>query len=248
MRRWIHIILAVVLCLASASCSKALYGIGQADVLQATKVAPGIVRASEVPSLFAAMGVQYHTVSSINWPDKYPYLPRFEVAIAHNGQNILIHYRVTDKTATGTIENDMGRVYTESCCEIFLWDNSLQQYYNIEANCIGSILMQCGASRGGKRDRATAETLALIDRWSSLGRKSVGTIEHEISWEMALVIPTKALWKTHVTELDGKRFKANVYYCSETGNEHHYVSMFPINTPSPDFHRPEFFRPLNFTR
>lgn len=238
----------MVLGMASASCSRAIYAPEQVSTVQAPRVVPGKVRACDVPALFAFSRVEYMNVSALNWPEKYPYLPQVEVAIAHNGQNILVHYRVTDKTATGTIENDMGRVYTESCCEIFLWDDALQQYYNIETNCIGSILMQCGGSRGSRREKASAETLALIDRWASLGRKSVGTIEHETTWELALVIPVQALWKTTVSTLGGKRFKANVYYCSETGPEHHYVSLFPINTPSPDFHRPEFFRPLNFAR
>lgn len=248
MNKWFYILAVALLCGVFTSCGKTLYDTDKASSVRVARVAPGIVRASDVPALFAFSGVQYHSVPSLNWPEKFPYLPRVEVAIAHSGQNILIHYRVTEKNTTGTIENDMGRVYTESCCEIFLWDDDIQQYYNIETNCIGSILMQCGASRGGKRERATAETLALIDRWSSLGRESIGTIEHETSWELALVIPVQALWKTAVTTLDGKRLKGNVYYCSESGSEHHYVSLFPINTPAPDFHRPEYFRALNFAR
>ena len=118
----------------------------------------------------------YNVVSVLNWAEQYPYLPRVEFAIAHNGANIFIHYRVTEKRTLGTMENDLDEVYKESCCEFFCMKEGDSLYYNIESNCLGSILMQCGTGRAD-REISSAENLKQIERWASLGRKSVGMIQ-----------------------------------------------------------------------
>ena len=158
---------------------------------------------------------------------------------------MLIHYRVTEKRTVGTMENDLDAVYKESCCELFCMEQGDNLYYNIESNCIGSILMECGSGRSD-RITSTEQNLQQIDRWSSLGRSSVGTIPHETHWELALAVPLSAFWQHSYRTLDGKIFLANIYNCVGSGDDRQYVTWRPIETEVPDFHRPEFFQRIYF--
>ena len=206
----------------------------------AEKVSVSDIQADEIPQLFAAGEIEYHPVAVLNWLKQYPYLPMVDFAIAHNGDHLLVHYRVTEKRSIGTMENDLDDVYKESCCELFFMKEGDSLYYNIESNCIGSILMQCGTGRYD-RDVSTAGNLKKIDRWASLGRNAIGKVNEETHWELALVIPLSALWRHSFSCLDGMTLRANVYNCVGSGDDRQYVTWRPIETDAPDFHRPEFF-------
>lgn len=203
------------------------------------------ISAADIPTVFAAEKVAYHAVATLNWRETYPYLPKVEFALAHNGSNMLVHYRVTEKRTVATMEDDLSGVYKESCCELFCKEQGDDLYYNIESNCLGAILMQCGAQRSD-RETSTVENLAQIDRWASLGRKNLGIISSETHWELALVVPLSVFWHHQFGTLSGKTFLANVYNCVGSGDDRQYVTWHPVETPSPDFHRPEYFRPVYF--
>lgn len=234
------------LMLISASCSK---DDDVADVPENATLVKRIfteeVHAEDIPQLFATQGIEYHDVAVLNWADPYSYLPQVDFAIAHDGRNILIHFRVTEKRTLGTMEMDLDGVYKESCCELFCMKEGDSQYYNIESNCIGSILMECGSGRAG-RFTSTAENLRQIERWASLGRKSVGYIDNETHWELALVVPSTVFWKHSYGSFAGKTFLANVYNCVGSGDDRQYVTWHPVISSGPDFHRPEFFRRIYF--
>ena len=48
---------------------------------------------------------------------------------------------------------------------------------------------------------------------------------------------------------DGLRtdYVGNIYKCGDLLPQPHFVTLFPIQAPQPDYHRPEFFQPLPFT-
>lgn len=202
------------------------------------------IDADDISQIFKSEGIEYNTVSFLNWP-AYPYRPDVDFAVAHNGTNLLIHYRVTEKRTLGTMVNDLDAVYKESCCEFFCMDEGDSLYYNIESNCLGAILMECGSGRAG-RTVSTVENLQGIDRWASLGRESIGLREQETHWELALVVPVTAFWRHDYGPLSGRTFLVNVYNCVGSGDNRQYVTWNPIDSPAPDFHRPEYFRRLYF--
>ena len=215
------------------------------DAVIARRIDKVMIDAYDIPQLFKSEGVEYNAVSSLNWPETYPYLPTVDFAVAHNGNNLLIHYRVTEKRTLGTMEKDLDPVYKESCCEFFCMNEGDSLYYNIESNCLGSILMECGKGRDN-RTISKEDNLQRIDRWASLGRKSIGLIEQETHWELALVVPVSSFWRHNFGTLSGKTFLVNVYNCVGSGDDRQYVTWNPIDTPSPDFHRPEYFRRVYF--
>ena len=243
--RMFRLLLIIPFVLLLFGCEKSEPAIPK-DAVVARRIDKAMVDADDIPQIFKSEGIEYNTVSAVNWPDKYPYLPAVDFAVAHNGTNLLIHYRVTEKRTLGTMVKDLDPVYKESCCEFFCMNEGDSLYYNIESNCLGSILMECGSGREG-RTVSTEENLLFIDRWASLGRKSVGLITQETHWELALVVPISAFWRHDYGTLSGKTFLVNVYNCVGSGDDRQYVTWNPIDTPSPDFHRPEYFRRLYFS-
>ena len=80
-------------------------------------------------------------------------------------------------------------------------------YYNIECNCIGTILIGAGPARNG-REHAPKEVTALVQRWSSLGNEPFEERVDDTTWEVALIIPYAAFFKHQIQSLDGKEVKS----------------------------------------
>lgn len=217
------------------------------------------LRAEEVPQLMLTHGVEYQKVACVNWPKEFPYAPKMEVALAHTGDSLLLHYRVEENCIRAEAEADGGRVWEDSCCEIFLQPSSpnIQHpspYFNIECNCAGTLLIGKGEDRHD-RQPATAKTLQSANRWSSLmktavsgenGRYTIPLKDGKFTWHMALVVPATALFDSGITDFSGQTLRGNIYKCGDCLTTPHFLSLFPIDTPQPDFHRPKFFREFTF--
>lgn len=217
------------------------------------------LRAEEVPQLMLTHGVEYQKVACVNWPKEFPYAPKMEVALAHTGDSLLLHYRVEEDCIRAAAEADGGRVWEDSCCEIFLQPSSPithhpTPYFNIECNCAGTLLIGKGEDRHD-RQPATAATLQSANRWSSLMKTAVSgengcyTIplkDGKFTWHMALVVPATALFDSGITDFSGQTLRGNIYKCGDCLTTPHFLSLFPIETAQPDFHRPEFFGELTF--
>ena len=217
------------------------------------------LRAEEVPQLMLTHGVEYQKVACVNWPKEFPYAPKMEVALAHTGDSLLLHYRVEENCIRAAAEADGGRVWEDSCCEIFLQPSSPNTqhptpYFNIECNCAGTLLIGKGEDRHD-RQPATAKTLQSANRWSSLmktavsgenGRYTIPLKDGKFTWHMALVVPATALFDSGITDFLGQTLRGNIYKCGDCLTTPHFLSLFPIETAQPDFHRPEFFGELTF--
>lgn len=79
----------------------------------------------------------------------HPYKPLVQFTIAHNVNKLYVKYYVTEKNIRATVTHTNGPVYQDSCVEFFVgFDDT--GYYNLEVNCIGSMLMgyrQVGGSK-----------------------------------------------------------------------------------------------------
>ena len=62
------------------------------------------------------------------------------------------------------------------------------------------------------------------------------------SWRVGVVIPFELIG-LHPDNLPHS-IRANFYKCGDKTAHPHYVSWSPIDTPKPDFHRPDFFGEL----
>lgn len=178
------------------------------------------------------------SIECVNWREQYPYQPLTVVNVAHNGKLIYIDFfvRCNYLCAVNYINN--SPVASDSCIEFFVSPTCDNHYWNFEFNCIGTI----NASHRSERKnptRLTDDQLARVLRYASCGNRPFQEIEGLFTWNVLIGIPLDLIgveYKGEPVEMRG-----NFYKCASGTSQPHFVSLFPIDTPNPDFHRPEFF-------
>lgn len=212
--------------------------------LEVKRIAVDCIVACNVPGVLDAARVEWQPIGVVNWRE-FPYCPRVWFRIAYTGSAILLHYKVTEESVAAVADRDNGNVWEDSCVEFFSMPVDDGIYYNIECNCVGTILIGAGRDRTC-RELAPRRVLDGVRRWASLGRSPFPLCDEETEWEVALVIPFDAYFKHSVSSLDGKTMPANFFKCGDCLCRPHFLSWNPVAAPSPDFHRPECFGLLHF--
>ena len=182
----------------------------------------------------------------LNWPEQFPYKPEVSFNVFTEGTELHLEYTVNEKAVMAEEGKDGNFVYKDSCVEFFIQpDPQDPHYYNFEWNAIGTLYL---AYRTGRADAepAPAEVLAMVKRESSLGSKPFAEKPANGPWTLKIGIPPAALWHNKLTTFKGLRARANFYKCGDGLSTPHYVTWAPIDTPSPDYHRPEFFKEVMF--
>lgn len=211
-------------------------------MLKVKKIDTAVGNASEVAAVLDAAGVQFNDIACVNWPEEFPYAPQAQFRLAHTGNALLIDYRVTEDNVASVAAGDNGRVWEDSCCELFLQPEAGGPYYNIECNCTGTLLIACGPVRDN-REPAPREVLESVKRWSSLGREPFAERIGRTEWRLSLTVPATAFFRHHIATFSGQ-MKGNAYKCGDCLQKPHFLSWAPIPIPSPDFHRPDHFAPI----
>ncbi len=201
--------------------------------------------ARQLPFAMTEAEVPWHAVDCQPWADDYPYKPQVHFRIAHSGSHILLHYTVSEHAVRALAGADGGPVWEDSCCEFFIQPMGSLDYYNIECNCTGTLLIGVGQGRAG-RTPAPQSLLSQVLRWSSLGSGQLSLREISLPWELSLIIPARVLFRHTITTLSGLQFRVNFYKCGDCLPRPHFLSWQPIRLPKPDFHCPAFFGALSF--
>ena len=209
------------------------------------RIGQEVTLAADIPAAMQQAGIPYVPVSCINWPESYPYKPEMTFAAAHTGDALLLHYRVEEQSVRAVARRDHEHIWEDSCAEFFCMPADDGLYYNVECNCTGKLLLAVGKGRND-REPAPADVMQTIDRYASLGSAPFDTREGLTRWELALRLPLQAFFRHKLCTLDGLRAKGNVYKCGDLLPVQHFVSLYPIRTNSPDFHRSEFFGQMVF--
>jgi hypothetical protein len=130
------------------------------------------------------------------------------------------------------VMEDGGKVWEDSCLELFIRPDQNPAYLNIEINPLGAMIIGLGPGREERKD-----LLALKPR---LG--AVITLDpSEGRWEVSFRLPLAMLREIYDSPL-GPLFWANLFKCG--GVDDHYGMWREVQSPKPDFHRPEYFGAL----
>ena len=184
-------------------------------------------------------------IDVLNWPDQYPYKPITYFFTGRSADAVFIKYSVKGSMLKAVYTKDHSPVHEDSCVEFFCMPEGADKYTNFEFNCIGT----CSASsRKGRSEDVVpfpAEDMASILRYPSMGHRAFKEMEGMFEWELTVKIPLK-LMNLDPDNLPEK-IRGNFYKCADDTDSMHFLSWAPINTESPDFHRPEYFGELYFT-
>lgn len=186
-------------------------------------------------------------INCVNWPDQWPYRPEVSLEARHDGDNLYLHYKVREDAVMASAASDREQVWRDSCVEFFFAPADDGLYYNIECSCIGKIYMCCGGDRHD-REFLPEEAYRGIIREGSLGMEPFALREGPLEWEMRLVIPASTFVRHDIRSFRGLEARGNFYKCEDALPQRHYLSLFPVATLKPDFHRPEFFDKIIFSK
>jgi hypothetical protein len=185
---------------------------------------------------------QRESIDVINW-NEFPYKPIVSFDIARSDTGLYIRYFVKGNSLKAVYETDDSPVHKDSCVEFFMKKTNDETYMNFEFNCMGT----CDAARRLSRDDKSSlseEEYAAIRRYSPLEHKSFGEKKGVYTWELVVAIPFSmmGLNPAHLPE----KIWGNFYKCADDTDYPHFVTWSPVETPYPDFHRPEFFGEIRF--
>lgn len=214
------------------------------NTLTVRKLTEQDIKAENLSARMDKEAVAFHAIGQVNW-ETYPYCPKVRFRIAHTDSAILINYQVEEQSVRAKYGEDNDSVWTDSCAEFFVIPANDDIYYNIESNCIGTVLVGAGKDRND-RERAPQPLMDGIERWASLGNTPFGERIGQCCWELSLIIPYSVFFKHHITSMDGITVKGNFYKCGDELQTPHFVSWNKIEVEKPDFHRPDFFGTLFF--
>lgn len=179
-------------------------------------------------------------VACVNWPETFPYAPLCSGRVARTKDALVVDFRVSGLDLRAQNMEDNGRQWEDSCVEVFIKDPEKADYYNFEINALGKVLACYGPVREG-RTRRPQEQMKKILRFAHL---EGGPLDKEgvQTWRVGVVIPFELIGVDPGNLPHSIR--ANFYKCGDKTAHPHYLSWSPIDTPKPDFHRPEFFGEL----
>lgn len=184
-------------------------------------------------------------IDILNW-EAFSYKPKVTFRIAHSNNHVWLRYYVEEQHILARKTETNSGVSRDSCVEFFFDPHGDGYYYNFEFNCIGTVHLAYGPARKDRvfMDRESIERQIVTK--SSLGKQPFEEKSGSFRWEMTVIIPAAVLKQNTGIQLKGLRSKANFYKCGDDTQKPHYLSWNPVQTVSPDFHRPEFFGSLVF--
>lgn len=152
--------------------------------------------------------------------------------IENNGTLVTLSFDVVEKELRRMVTEDHGPVWTDSCVEMFLSADGIH-YANFEFSASGALHAAYGEGRH-ERKKYSEEILKTVRREVTIlennNRRSHWRLKAEIdlaAFELVKELPADVT--------------INLYKCGDGLAKPHFLSAFPIDLPSPDFHRPEFF-------
>ena len=157
--------------------------------------------------------------------------------ICHDGRNLYVSLWAKEKPIRAEYTLPASPVHEDSCLEFFLMPAEENRYLNFEINPNGCLHLGFG------RDRQSRKDLLLPDEEEMFRIRAVRT---EDGWGTAYRIPVSFLREFYPAFECRGILRANVYKCGDKTPHPHYLAWNPVNTPAPDFHRPECFGEMKF--
>ncbi|ALJ04769.1 hypothetical protein APS56_06360 [Pseudalgibacter alginicilyticus] len=185
----------------------------------------------------------YHHINEYPWENtENNRSVRFK--IAHDNQNIYLHYDVTEPEMSASYFKHNDPVYKDSCVEFFIAFENEDNYYNFEFNCLGTCLLGWGANRHNRRliDTKTIDLIKIKTKIKRINQHSLITF----NWKIHIKIPLDTFAFNTFKSLKNLKAKANFYKCGDDLSKPHYITWNTIKSEKPDFHLKSFFGDIEF--
>jgi hypothetical protein len=168
--------------------------------------------------------------------DNAGYTPEATLKMVYNESALRVCLYAAVETPTVLTNQDDGPVWEDDCLELFLAPYAEDpDYINFECNALGAMVIGKAASRADRQNLIAALKPQM----------GVYTVNYPgKGFEVHYTLPLAALAELYNKPLlkKGDMMRLNAYKCGEATPIPHFGMLFPIENPTPDFHRPEFFQ------
>ncbi len=155
--------------------------------------------------------------------------------LGHKNHSLYLFFEVIEPDIVATHTEHFSNVYEDSCVEFFFREQGTMSYTNIEINPFGTALVGYGESRH-TRSNVSLEYIHSLDIHTTYNKE----MPYNGSWSLFYHIP--------MGTIDNKTIIwANAYKCGDLTPKAHYISLFHVDTVSPDFHQSSYFHPFKFS-
>lgn len=170
-------------------------------------------------------------IGHVEWQE-FSYCPKTTVRVLYNKEGLFLKFDTDEEELIYDCKNLNEDVFKDSCVEFFFKPDpeNNDNYFNFEINATGTPLIGFGTGRAPLRSRINDLDVSQFKIESVFNEKGF-SVKYFIQFAFLLKYVDKI----------GDFFYGNFQKCKEKGSNPHFVSYYPIKTPKPDFHRPEFF-------
>jgi len=170
-----------------------------------------------------------------------------QVKLCRNEDALFIQMIAQDKYSFAKqTELNNKLICEDSCVEFFFSPSGVlgSSYVNIEVNCCGTLHLAYGPGREN-RQFISLEAASLIHRSSSITSPVKVETETDSQWTVGISLPFAVIEQLTGDPVNKDKWFANFYRCGGR-TESQYAVWQNIDTPEPDYHRPEYFGELVF--
>lgn len=169
------------------------------------------------------------------WEKDFPAKPKTKATVGWNDGGFILHLESKENNLRMVEHEHNSMVCQDSCMEFFVQPSPKtdERYFNIEINPNGAVNMSIRYDRK-RSQKIQNDDIALL---------SVKPTILNDGWAVDYLIPLELIKKhipTYVHQ-KGAIIRANFFKCGDLTDHPHYLTFANINTPTPDFHRPECF-------
>jgi hypothetical protein len=187
-------------------------------------------------------------IESFPWEPQDP-LPQVAFRVLYDSQSLYLRFDVREWALHATHVGHQSEVWQDNCVEWFFRPGVPEgiPYLNFEFNCLGYLLLGCGPAREG-RERVPLEQIDQVWIRAPYSEPIIDDSPGPKDWTLEAAIPHSVVLAATGVEAPrpGTIWKGNFNKCSQSTQPSHYGSWNPIESPHPDFHRPECFGDLVF--
>lgn len=167
-------------------------------------------------------------VDKVNW-QKFDYVPNTTAKILYNDDGIYVQMQTDEADLFASRTKQNSDISNDSCMEFFFRPNENDnRYLNFEFNPFAAMYLACRTDRYDP-----------VHPDADKNFFDAQTYVEEGKWILQYFIPFSfidGIFGSHTKKMYGNLFK-----CGVDTKIVHYATYAPINTPEPDFHRPECF-------
>ena len=162
---------------------------------------------------------------------------RAKGTIRHDGLNLYVRLHAKEKDIRAEYVYLPAPVHEDSCLEFFFMPEGETRYMNFEINPNGCLHLGFGPDRRNRGNILPPDPRETF---------RIRTGRTEDGWEAEYRIPVGFLRQYYPSFECRGILRANLYKCGDKTVHPHYLAWNPVDTPAPDYHRPECFGEMMF--